>query len=201
MLSTVPLGITRSNSAKLQSDSAVAAGPGVDLHLVALHGEDDMAAVVVTLSRLDLGRVGVSSPFYDLDGIRTASTQSITARNVGVQGGGSVTLYDRAEIGNLVVDSPRTARRLHDRILREVNLMPEAEQDILVETLRMWFASNGSTETTAGRLHCHPNTVRYRLNKLQSRLGRDLKRPIDLVELYVALEVRRLLPQAPTGAE
>jgi DNA-binding PucR family transcriptional regulator len=45
----------------------------------------------------------------------------------------------------------------------------------------------------AERLCCHPNTVRYRLRRIEQRTGRSLSRPRDVAELCLALEVYRRL--------
>jgi DNA-binding PucR family transcriptional regulator len=42
-------------------------------------------------------------------------------------------------------------------------------------------------------LCCHPNTVRYRLRRIEKRTGRSLSRPRDLAELCLAFEVHRRL--------
>ena len=50
----------------------------------------------------------------------------------------------------------------------------------------------GSAAEAARLLHCHPNTVRYRLAKVTRLTGRDLHVPSDVVHLYLALEATRL---------
>ena len=42
-------------------------------------------------------------------------------------------------------------------------------------------------------LFCHPNTVRYRLHRIEQRTGRSLSRPRDVAELCLAFEVHRRL--------
>ncbi|MFY9764116.1 MAG: helix-turn-helix domain-containing protein [Mycobacterium sp.] len=46
---------------------------------------------------------------------------------------------------------------------------------------------------TAEALVCHPNTVRYRLRRIEKRTGRSLSRPRDVAELCLAFEVHRRL--------
>ena len=42
-------------------------------------------------------------------------------------------------------------------------------------------------------LFCHPNTVRYRLHRIEERTGRSLTRPRDIAELCLVFEVHRRL--------
>jgi DNA-binding PucR family transcriptional regulator len=46
---------------------------------------------------------------------------------------------------------------------------------------------------TAEALVCHPNTVRYRLRRIEKRTGRSLSRPRDVAELCLVFEVQRRL--------
>jgi len=42
------------------------------------------------------------------------------------------------------------------------------------------------------RIYCHPNTVRYRLRRLQEHTGRSLDDPRTVAELLAALDALRL---------
>jgi hypothetical protein len=68
----------------------------------------------------------------------------------------------------------------------------------LEDTLRTWFDQEMRIEETAGRLHVHPNTLRHRLRRFEEVTGANLRRPADLIELWWALERRRLARTAPT---
>jgi DNA-binding PucR family transcriptional regulator len=72
------------------------------------------------------------------------------------------------------------------------DLGPE-ERDLLFETFRVWQDSDASLSAAAEALVCHPNTVRYRLRRIEQRTGRSLSRPRDVVELCLAFEVHRRL--------
>jgi DNA-binding PucR family transcriptional regulator len=47
-------------------------------------------------------------------------------------------------------------------------------------------------DETAGALHVHPNTLRHRLRRFEEATGANLRQPSDLIELWWALERRRL---------
>ena len=62
----------------------------------------------------------------------------------------------------------------------------------LETTLRAWFDQEMRVEETARALHVHPNTLRHRLKRFEEATGATLRDPRDLVELWWALERRRL---------
>jgi hypothetical protein len=62
----------------------------------------------------------------------------------------------------------------------------------LEATLTAWFDCDMRIEETARALHMHPNTLRHRMRRYEEATGADLKRAADLVELWWALERRRL---------
>jgi DNA-binding PucR family transcriptional regulator len=55
--------------------------------------------------------------------------------------------------------------------------------------------NDGSTRAVGELLFCHPNTVRYRLHRIEQRTGRSLSKPRDVAELCLAFEVQRRLMQ------
>lgn len=78
----------------------------------------------------------------------------------------------------------------------------------LAETASAYLQENLSTQAAAERLFLHPNTLRYRLRRLEEQGGIDLKRFSDLVELCTALNLRRAgssdesdVDEAPTGSD
>jgi hypothetical protein len=62
----------------------------------------------------------------------------------------------------------------------------------LETTLRTWFDQEMRVDDTARALHVHPNTLRHRLRRFEQATGATLRDPRDLVELWWALERRRL---------
>jgi DNA-binding PucR family transcriptional regulator len=76
--------------------------------------------------------------------------------------------------------------------------LPPAEQSLLLDTLSAWFAAGGSTVRAAAALHCHRNTVLYRLNRIAELTGRKIASPDASAELYIALQAVRLAGYAST---
>jgi len=70
--------------------------------------------------------------------------------------------------------------------------LPAQDRSSLLSTLRAWFDAGGSAVETGKRIYCHPNTVRYRLRRLQEHTGRSLDDPKAVAELLAALDALRL---------
>ena len=63
---------------------------------------------------------------------------------------------------------------------------------MLLDTLEAWFDADGSTTDAGKRMHCHRNTVLYRLGRIAELTGRSVSRPAEASELYAALRAVRL---------
>ncbi len=57
----------------------------------------------------------------------------------------------------------------------------------LREALLAWFAHDLDIVAAAKALHLHPNSVRYRLSRLEALLGRPLRSPATIADLHIAL--------------
>lgn len=64
----------------------------------------------------------------------------------------------------------------------------------LLDSLRVYLDTHTNTTRTASILAVHPNTVKYRLRKLERLTGLDLGRVQQLIELQLALAVHDLDP-------
>ncbi|MEA9985151.1 PucR family transcriptional regulator [Subtercola sp. RTI3] len=56
-----------------------------------------------------------------------------------------------------------------------------------VETLRVFLNTGGAWQEAARSLHLHPNTLRYRIARIEELTGRDVSSMDDRVDLYLAL--------------
>jgi DNA-binding PucR family transcriptional regulator len=78
-------------------------------------------------------------------------------------------------------------------VLEHFDDLGDEERELLFETFGVWQANDASIAATAETLVCHPNTVRYRLRRIEKRTGRSLSRPRDVAELCLVFEVQRRL--------
>ena len=58
-----------------------------------------------------------------------------------------------------------------------------------MKTLSVYLRENGSLQRAARLLHVHPNTVTYRLNRIEEITGLDLGQYRDRLMAQVALEI------------
>ena len=84
------------------------------------------------------------------------------------------------------------ADALMRRALAPLDPLPAAERERLLDTLAAWLDHQRHTPQIAAQLHVHPQTVRYRMARLQELLGDALDTPAGRFELGLALRVRAL---------
>jgi hypothetical protein len=153
-------------------------------------GVDQLAA---HLSELSSGPVGISEPYPRLEQTPAALRQARLAFATATPGSHQVVRYGQAPIAVLLASAPDAATMVARSILGPVLALSGVECDLLLGTLRAWFAENGATSVAAEKLHIHRNTVRYRLRRLEELTGRSLAEPTGIAELHLALEAARIL--------
>ncbi|MDV3222620.1 helix-turn-helix domain-containing protein [Intrasporangium sp.] len=80
-------------------------------------------------------------------------------------------------------------RLLIDQVHRP---LARSAQSALLATAETYFETGRSLEATSRRLFIHPNTVRYRLGRIEEVTGYDLTRPRDAWAARIALALGRL---------
>jgi DNA-binding PucR family transcriptional regulator len=160
---------------------------------VHVHAEEQFAKVLALLSRIAKNRVGVSPRFDDL----RETAQALRYARVMLRGRFDpehpVTLFDGSLLGCAAVSAPDVMVKVVTPIIDCFGDLSENERATLFETFRVWVESDGSPRVAGEVLFCHPNTVRYRLRRIEQLTGRYFSRPRDVVELCLAFEVQRRL--------
>ncbi|WP_326764136.1 helix-turn-helix domain-containing protein [Streptomyces sp. NBC_01591] len=164
---------------------------GERLGLVAPTGEAEAAVLLRTVQQAATARVGVSRPFPTLAAAPEAVRQARIALECVPPAGVGVHCYGSAPIDSLIAAHAESAAELSENVLGPL-LSGEGGEAALLDTLDAWFTADGSTAEAARRLHCHRNTVLYRIARIAELTGRAPTRPVDAAELYVALRARRL---------
>jgi DNA-binding PucR family transcriptional regulator len=101
----------------------------------------------------------------------------------------------------LQVKRPRELEAFARATLGQVHAYDEQHGTKLGSTLRGYMAQRCNTAVTAKHLHVHPNTVAYRLRRIEELLGIELTDPQALLHVQLALMVEGVLGDHPMMAE
>jgi hypothetical protein len=172
--------------------------PDLQVGIVHVKTDEHLASVLALVSRITAARVGVSGRYDDLRETAQALRHArITLRGRPIDGG-RVTQFDDSILATAAVSAPEVMVKLVSPTIDRFAELGPTEREVLFDTFRVWLDHDGSLRLAGELLFCHPNTVRYRLHRIEQRTGRCLTRPRDVAELALAFEVhRRLIWQAP----
>jgi DNA-binding PucR family transcriptional regulator len=90
----------------------------------------------------------------------------------------------------LLFESSGLAERLAERRLAPLEELTPAGRGRMEETALAFVQHGGNAAAMARALHLHPQTIRYRLNRLRELFGEDLSDPDARFELELALRSR-----------
>lgn len=146
-------------------------------------------------------RAGVSEEFHCLDDAAEAERQARIALKCLSDQAEGIYHYGHSPTDTLICSQPTEARRQVRRTFAELRALPQENRDLLLDTFEAWVESGGSLTSTSEVLHCHRNTVNYRLRKFESLTDRSISNPADLTVLTLSLRTIRLLdwPEGPRG--
>lgn len=100
----------------------------------------------------------------------------------------------------MLLGDPTEQGAFADAILHSIDAHDRANsRQPLLPALQAFFDAIGSLELAAAALGIHRHTMRARLAKVSEISGRDLTRASEYLELWLAVEFRRL--HAPRGAQ
>lgn len=175
--------------------------PDLHLGIVSMRNAAGMTELVDTLRSLATSRVGVSPAFSRLDQTPQALHLARNALGAGRIGVAAVTVFDDSPVPMLVVSAPTTAAAISKQILGPILELSDSDRELLITTMAVYFEVDGSASQAAERLHCHPNTVRYRLRRIEKLAGRSFERKLDSAELYIALNALKQLPTLQAASD
>ena len=167
--------------------------PDLQVGIVYVKSDQRLDDVLALLSRTTSRRVAVSARFDDLGDAPQALHVAKVTLPGHVDTGCTVALFDGSLLATAAVSAPTVMVKSARTALDGFVDLGDQERDLLFETFRVWQECGASLRKTAESLSCHPNTVRYRLRRIEQRTGRSLSRPRDVAELCLAFEVHRRL--------
>ncbi len=171
--------------------------PALQLGVVALTTEQREQALTVIRSHASC-RTGISPEFGSLIDTPRALQLAKAALAMVPAGRTATRIFSASPLAALVARSPEESRRVAERVLGPVLELAAEDRLILLDTLTEYFDHGASAEAAAKHLHCHANTVRYRLRRITELTHRSLSEPLDIAELTAAAYAIQLSPELST---
>jgi hypothetical protein len=146
----------------------------------------DVENVVKALHYPGIGRVGLSNPYPNLTGSGHALRQARIALRASTDQR-QITAFSQHPLAITAAAAAEITADLVALTLAGLGHLPAADRTLLLDTFAAWFHNHGSATEAAAHLHVHPNTVRYRLRRLEELLGRSINDPRHIAELSLAI--------------
>lgn len=168
--------------------------PDQQIGLLSLAVSDAETVSLGTLRRYRV-RIGISPLFDSLgDAPQALRFAQLALTGLSDESAG-VARFDDQPLAMVLAAAPEEATRLVRVVLAPVLALPPHDRARFLETLGHWFAAGGRAPDAAERMFLHPNTVRYRLRRVEELIGRSLSDPRTVADLGAALEALRVLPR------
>lgn len=168
---------------------------GFDADEIVVLAQGDLGELETVLAedpRLSGFRAGLSEPLDRLDDLADRVAQGRLVLNVGpTRSERSVRSYADLDPSVILLAAESTQPFLErlERVLEPLNREPR-----LLEAVLAYFESGFDVSRAGGALGLHRNSVRYRLDRAESALGRSLRSPDTVTAIYLArmAQARRL---------
>ena len=141
--------------------------------------------------------IGLSAP-TPVQAVQAALRQARSASRIArLQGRLAVVYADLAPLDALVWSQPRESTvALVQSVLGRLLAHDARAGTALTDTVEAYLANNGHAEATASSLRIHRHTLKQRLERAESVLGRDLASAVVRADVWLALRARSLLQSA-----
>lgn len=139
--------------------------------------------------------IGVGRVTTELPEIRESfrdARQAVERLRRGGPGTERVLEFDAFDLGSILVADARE-ERIRPKLEETLSLLRSNPH--LYEALVAYFEYEMDVAVAAESLSLHTNSLRYRLGRIESLLGRSLKSPATIANLYLALSVDHELNQ------
>jgi len=162
--------------------------PGALTMLVQPDADADLTAALTSVAAahpavaIGVGRA-VAAIAEARDSLRDAV---LTADRAGASGddAGRIVRFEDLDLGDFVV-SEIGPERLRPKVAAPLAVL--RGNPPLEEALTAYFAHDLDVVAAAKALHLHPNSIRYRLSRVEQLLGRSLRSPATIAELHIAM--------------
>lgn len=170
------------------------------------HGRQTVEHVIASVERIcrqtlpDLTiSAGVGKSYSDLAEIPTSYTEASRALHVirRLNARGKTITYADLGVQRLLfqVENPAELLEFAHTRMGPVLTYDRRHEGVLLQALEAYLQANQSTPEAAVRLDLHPNTLRYRLRKVEELLDASLANINVLIDLQLATLILRLLDE------
>jgi sugar diacid utilization regulator len=167
--------------------------PDQSVGVLALRRTTQAPSVLKTLTHHAVARIGVSPVFTRLNQASRALQLARLAMDRQEPGPGVEQIRD-SPLSVLLASAPDAAIDAARSVIGGLLEIRKEDRDLLINTLLAWLDADGSANAAGAALFCHPNTVRYRLRRIEEATGRSLSAPMQLAELVTAVRAWSELP-------
>jgi purine catabolism regulator len=152
--------------------------------------EGELRALLETLLATQPGAVtGVGRPLETLAAARHSHRDAeLAVRGASGRPPPRILAFEDFDLATLLVSEaqPDWLGPKVEELMAEVRANPS-----LYEALTCWFEHDLDIAAAASALHLHPNSLRYRLARIEEILGRPLRLPGTIADLHIALLAER----------
>lgn len=165
---------------------------GMHTGIVGARTREGLEAALDEIAACATTRSGASLPFERLLDAPAAATEARRAIRCLTPHSRGLSRYGDRPLELAISSGPDVAKQLTHSVLGGILSLGAAAAEPLLATLGAWIEAGGSTPQTAKLLHCHRNTVLYRMQRIAELTGRAFSHPGDAAELVVAFRALQL---------
>ncbi len=175
---------------RLSADALVATVRGVGCALVPGAAGPTRAAELERATRNVTAALGPTVPRAELGEAWSIASAGLRAIEAGAIEADGLLDAEHHLPELLLFESGGLAERLAERRLAPLDDLTPASRTRMEETALAFVQHGGNAAAMARALHLHPQTIRYRLNRLRELFGDELNDPDARFELELALRSR-----------
>ena len=172
----------------------------VDIHQAQKQAKD-LAQAIVQQVRTNGPKTGYAiagGGFHTgLDGLRRSFQEAQQALDIGtrLQMRRKPIWFDDIQL-YLLFERSNRIEEVQDWLTRTLGLLVDYDRrnkTQMIETLEVFFDTNQTLQEAAHALHIHPNTLKYRLGRIEQILGQDPFKGENQLRFYLATKMVKLL--------
>jgi hypothetical protein len=134
-------------------------------------------------------RYGVSFPADGFPGVQRAYREAVLSLSYTSAARPIISMDELSSLECALVGADATTREVIASKGAGIKALAAGDLSVLTSTVRAFSGADLNVNRAAQRLHVHPNTIRYRLDRIATTTGHDPRTFTGLVELLCVLEL------------